>query len=72
MIAQPNAYHTHTRWTNALINRLAELNNPRERHITTQNPHTTFNETYQNIIYAKTQFTKNCMTSSIVTKYHQL
>ena len=53
ILAQPHTYHFNDIWTNTLIIRLANLNNPPERHILTQHPYTTFVENNQNIINLK-------------------
>ena len=53
ILAQPHIYHFNDIWTNTLIIRLANLNNPPKRHILTQHPYTTFIENNQNIINLK-------------------
>ena len=53
ILAQPHTYHFNDIWTNTLIIRLANLNNPPERHILTQHPYTTFVENNQDIINPK-------------------
>ena len=53
ILAQPHIYHFNDIWTNTLIIRLANLNNPPERHILTQHPYTTFVENNQNLIKFK-------------------
>ena len=50
ILAQPHTYHFNDIWTNTLLIRLANLNNPPERHILTPHPYTTFVENNQNII----------------------
>ena len=47
ILAQPNTYHFNVEWTNTLINKLASLNNPPERHIRTQHPYIKFVTTHQ-------------------------
>ena len=51
ILAQPNAHHFNIEWTNTLINKLANLNNPPERHILTPHPYTKFITTHQDIIH---------------------
>ena len=53
ILAQPHNYHYNDIWTNTLIIRLANLNNPPERHILTQHPYTTFVEHNQDLINPK-------------------
>ena len=50
ILPQPNAYHFNIEWNNTLINKLAHLTNPPERHILMQHPYTKFIETHQDII----------------------
>ena len=52
-LAQPHTYDFNDIWTNTLIIRLANLNNPPERHILTPHPYTTFIENNQDIINPK-------------------
>jgi hypothetical protein len=53
ILAQPRTYHFNNIWTNTLIIRLANLNNPPERHILTQHPYTIFVENNQDITHPK-------------------
>ena len=53
ILAQPQHYHFNNIWTNTLIIRLANLNNPPERHILTPHPYTTFVGNNQDIIHPK-------------------
>jgi hypothetical protein len=53
ILAQSHTYHFNNIWTNTLIIRLANLNNPPERHIQTQHPYTTFVDNNQDIIHPK-------------------
>ena len=50
ILAQPLAYHYNIEWTNTLINKLANLANPPERHILKQHSYTKFIETHDDII----------------------
>ena len=52
-LAQPHTYDFNDIWTNTLLIRLANLNNPPERHILTQHPYTTFVRNNQDIINPK-------------------
>ena len=53
ILAQPHIYQFNNIWTNTLIIRLANLNNPPERHILTQHPYSIFVENNQDIIHPK-------------------
>jgi hypothetical protein len=62
ILAQPHIYHFNNIWTNTLIIRLTNLNNPPERHILTQHPYIIFLENNQDIIHP---------TNSIHTKLYK-
>ena len=53
ILAHPHIYHFNDIWTNTLLIRLSNLNNPPERHILTQHPYTKFIINNQDLIYPK-------------------
>ena len=53
ILTHPHIYHFNDIWTNTLLIRLSNLNNPPERHILTQHPYTKFIVNNQDIIYPK-------------------
>jgi hypothetical protein len=62
ILARPNDYQINLEWINTLINKLANLTNPPERHIHTLHPYTKFIESHQDIIEPPNSIHKDLYT----------